>query len=205
MKTYEDIRNELKTGDILLFSGQGFISDAIKWITKNEYSHVGMVLRIKGYDYVALWESTTLGNVPSIFGGKRKGVQIVQLSQRLKKYRGKVVVRHLENFEFGQKERAIIRRLRTEVDKKPYEKNIWSLIKSALDKTPLGRNRKKDLSSLFCSELVAEAYTRLGLLPKNEVSSEYTPADFSAKAGMKLKGGAKLGPEIEIILNKKDI
>jgi len=50
------------------------------------------------------------------------------------------------------------------------------LLKSAYD-GPFGKN-EEDLSSLFCSELVAEAYQRLGLLTEGTPSNEFTPADF---------------------------
>lgn len=194
---YEEIRDDLKTGDIVLFSGKGFVSWLIKKVTKNKYSHVGMVLRIDGFDFVALWESTTLNDTPDIFHKKRKGVQIVQLSQRMKGYNGKIAVRQLHDFEFGPEEEKALAELRQEVNNRPYEKNMFSLAKSALDSTFLGKNKKKDLSSLFCSELVAEAYVRLGLIAKNEISSEYTPADFSEKRNLKLLKGI-LGPEITI-------
>jgi hypothetical protein len=42
----------------------------------------------------------------------------------------------------------------------------------------LGIN-KEDLSSLFCSELVAEAYQKMGLLTEQLPSNEYIPKDFS--------------------------
>ena len=53
----------------------------------------------------------------------------------------------------------------------------------------------EDLSSLFCSELVAEAYQRIGLLGDSVPSSEYTPGDFAAHSRLELLSG-ELGPEI---------
>ena len=51
MVEYDEIRNELKTGDIVLFGGKSFVSWLIKKITKNKYSHIGMVLKIEGFDF----------------------------------------------------------------------------------------------------------------------------------------------------------
>jgi len=52
MLTYEEIRGELKTCDILLFSGKGAISHGIKLFTFSKWSHVGMVLRMPdSYDH----------------------------------------------------------------------------------------------------------------------------------------------------------
>lgn len=64
-------------------------------------------------------------------------------------------------------------------------KNKLELIKAAYGGW-LGDN-KENLSSLFCSELVAEAYQRMGLLPevgsahKVKPSNEYTSRFFSRK------------------------
>ncbi len=69
------------------------------------------------------------------------------------------------------------------------------LVKAAYD-GPFGRNTE-DLSSLFCSELVAEAYQRLGLLSEAKPANEYTPADFSEKKELQLLAGT-LGNEIII-------
>ena len=44
---YQDIRSQLKTGDILLFSGKGGISEGIKFFTLSKWSHVGMVYKFE--------------------------------------------------------------------------------------------------------------------------------------------------------------
>lgn len=49
--------------------------------------------------------------------------------------------------------------------------------------------------TFFCSELVAAAYKRLGLLPKNVSSTQYWPGSFSYEHEMTLEGGATLGQE----------
>ena len=85
--------------------------------------------------------------------------------------------------------------LRREVAGREYEQDTLELIKAAYD-GPFGHN-EEDISSLFCSELVAEAYQRLGLLSEEKPSNEYTPADFSEKRDIALLAGS-LGPEIVI-------
>lgn len=51
---YDSRRDKIKTGDIVLFSGEGRISTGIKWFTKSRWSHVGMVLNLEQYDSVML-------------------------------------------------------------------------------------------------------------------------------------------------------
>jgi len=177
MKKYEIIRPKLNTGDIILFSGKGGISTGIKWITQCKWSHVGMVLRLIEWDAVLLWESTTLNNIADVESGKeRKGVQLVPLSERIKKYNGKVSVRLL-NVNRNQEMLNKLSLLRSEIKGRRYETSKIELFKSAYD-GPLGSNIE-DLSSLFCSELVAEAYQRMELISEEKSSNEYTPKDFS--------------------------
>lgn len=58
--------------------------------------------------------------------------------------------------------------LRMELQGRPYEKNQIELILSAIDVQDkyltFLRNTEEDLSSIFCSELVAHAYQEFGLL-----------------------------------------
>ena len=51
----------------------------------------------------------------------------------------------------------------------------------------------RDNKSFFCSELVATAYKRLGLLEKEKAASQYWPGEFSAE-----------NPETQIKFSKAD-
>jgi hypothetical protein len=71
--------------------------------------------------------------------------------------------------------------VRKELSRKPYERSQIELLKAAYDGFG-GASSGEDLSSLFCSELVAEGYQAMGLLPEFPAglpSNEYTPIDFS--------------------------
>jgi hypothetical protein len=195
-KRYDEIRGQLKTGDIVLFSGKGGISAGIKWGTLSRWSHVGMILNLEEYDFVTIWESTTLSNVADLDHKKpRKGVQLVPLSARVNKYTGDIAIRQLEGVAFDSGNIKELMQLRRELTGREYEQDRIELIKAAYD-GPFGHN-EEDLSSLFCSELVAEAYQQLGLVTKEKNSNEYTPADFSEKRGLRLLKGW-LGPEVII-------
>ena len=82
-------------------------------------------------------------------------------------------------------------RFRKEVQGKPYEKSKLDLIRSAFDSNKeylsFLENDEEDLSSLFCSELVAEAYKRMGILDTMKLSSEFTPDDFTSARDSELK------------------
>ena len=195
----KQMRAKLKTGDVVLFSGKGGISAGIKWATLSRWSHVGMIVVLPEYDFVTVWESTTLSSIVDLDTKlPHKGVQLVPFSSRIEGYGGEVAVRQLDGVTFDDGDIKNLMLLRRKLAGKEYEQDKIELIKAAYD-GPLGRN-SEDLTSLFCSELVAEAYQRLGLLSEDKPSNEYTPADFSEKRQLKLLEGA-LGKEV--ILKEK--
>lgn len=200
---YCDIRSSLKTGDVLLFSGKSGISEGIKFFTLSKWSHVGMVYKIQDAldpkGSLFCWESTTLSNVEDADTGKlTKGVQRVELSERLERCIAdgyEISVRQLSQ-PLTDAMITALNLFRHDVSGRPYEKSKIELIKSALDGF-IGEN-KEDLSSLFCSELIAEAYQRMGLLTEEKPSNEYTPKDFSSERGLALHQGYSLGNEVAI-------
>ena len=186
---YEQLRSVLGTGDIVLFSGKGGISAGIKWATLSRWSHVGMIVVLPEYDFVTVWESTTLSSMLDLdTKTPRKGVQLVPLSLRVEDYPGDIAVRQLRDVTFDKEALRQLMALRREFAGREYEQNKIELIRAAYD-GPFGRNAE-DLTSLFCSELVAEAYQRLGLLGEEKPSNEYTPADFSADRRLELLKGS---------------
>lgn len=166
---YAVIRPALDTGDVILFRGKGLISWIIRTIARSRWSHGGRVLKIEGRLF--LWESTTLGT------GK-KGVQVNFLRTRIAQYKGRVAVRRLFEVERGAEMRGITDTLLWEMRDVEYEKDILELLGAAL----FWRNQQ-DLSSVFCTELLAEWDIRNGILPKSLPSNEYTPADYD-KGGL---------------------
>ena len=92
---YRQVRPQLQTGDIVLFSGRDPYSFLIRVATRSPYSHVGLVLHLPELNSVFLWESTTLIKTP-IFSGRQEGVHLILLSERLQTYNGRCVVRHLQ-------------------------------------------------------------------------------------------------------------
>ena len=200
---YEDIRSHLKTGDILLFSGKGGISDGIKFFTVSKWSHVGMVYKLdnpldpKGS--VFCWESTTLSDIRDVDSGKlTKGVQRVELSRRVERCFSsgyEISIRPLSKALTDNMILAL-NDFRHEISGHPYEKNKIELLRSVYD--GIFGNSREDLSSLFSSELLAEAYQRMGLLKDIPPSNEYTPKDFSTEKSLSLELVYALQNDIDI-------
>ncbi len=197
MTKYNYIRNTLETLDIVLFSGEGIISNGIKLATGNKWSHIGVVFNIREVDMVCLLESTTLSSVEDVITGKGfSGVQIVPLSQRVLTYQGDISIRQLSGFTKLLYHKEVLNKFRRNYHGVPYEQNKIELVKSAYD-GPWGDN-VEDLSSLFCSEVVAELYQKMDLLPEGVPSNEYTPANFAKGMDLKLLKNTFLGEEIPI-------
>jgi hypothetical protein len=185
---YENIRDTLDTGDLLLYSGVGPVSMSIRLVTRSKWSHIGVVIRPKDFDMVCVLQSTTLSKSKDVISGTEvEGVQINLLSESLRDYKGDVAVRKL-GVERTDDMRDTISNFRREVHGRPYEERKMELLKSAYDF--FGGANAEDLSSLFCSELVAELYQRIGLLSEEKPSNEYTPKDFAGN--VPLLGSATL-------------
>lgn len=178
MDYYGNIREELNTGDVVLFAGKGFVSGIVKFFSRSKWSHVGIIVKSNDLNMVLIWESTGLSKVKDMDTGKLVlGVQTVTLSDRLDEYKGEAWVRQYDG-RVTKKMIAALAEFRRESKGKPYEKNYWQLAKSLLDFSWL-RPNKKDVSSLFCSELVAESLQRMGLVATDLPSNEFTPRDFA--------------------------
>lgn len=96
-------------------------------------------------------------------------------------------------------------RLRKEWRGKKYEKNTIQLCLSAISPNnkylSIFQNTHEDLSSIFCSELVAAAYQRMGIIKKDHPSHTYTPDDFSSERDSDfLCEGVEFSEEIHIEL-----
>jgi len=197
---YSEIRSDLKTGDLVLFSGASVFSSVIKWAIGGKWSHVGVVVRAPQFPgRVLLWESTRLADLADVETGRAAaGVQLVFLSERLARYAGEFKLRQLDRPVTAEMDQAFAKR-RAELAGRPYELEKRELLEAAVDSW-FRALKEERLNSLFCSELVAEAYQAMGLLPEPPdglPSCEYTPRDF-ARRSVRLQRGYLLGRIIAI-------
>jgi len=172
---YSAVRDNLKTGDLVLMSGDSLVSRLIQLGTRSKWSHVGMV--IKSEMGVLLWESTTLSTSDDLDSGRPvRGVQTCFLSDRIKNYGGDIGLRVAKN-SMTPEALKLMSTFRDKVRGRPYEQNRLELVASALDFIDV--HNHNDLTSLFCSELVAEALQHCQWLNNDIPSNEFTPADFA--------------------------
>lgn len=210
---FDQIKNDLKTGDIFLAHGDTTIAEFIEIFTDSEYSHSGMVVLAKdigledcGAD-VLLWESTRDTHLKDIITKKNKADQ--------KYVGGTFLVSLRERMEMDLEKKTdapfFIRKLN--YDRPP---EMYSTLKSIIhDKCNAffpgdilfakEYIEGKDLNILantdkdfFCSKLLAFNYQNFGLLDMKKVCNGYSPESFGSKHMNKLLKGAFLDSEIEV-------
>jgi hypothetical protein len=165
-----------QSGDIVLFAGKGLVSATIRFFTRSRWSHVGVVLRAAGSDELLLLESTVTDESADIdLGVSVRGVQLVRLADKLATYEGSVALRRLElearpdGLDVALQEFAALWRYRG------YKSFTATLLLDLLS----GNRRPARVHRVFCSELVAEVYKRLDVLPRAARSSRFVPGDFA--------------------------
>lgn len=186
-------RPPFKAGDVIGFSGHSWWSDLINLATYGVpgwgLSHLGIVAEYEEefpscqWDdplyspNLLLFESTMACNLPDVFDNEIiKGFQAHNLSLRLTNYSGKVwhypLVEALRPLESRRLTRFLLDQRGKDYDAIGAFRAGgigFSYIESLL--------RPEDLSSLFCSEVVAAAHAHIGLLDTRN-ASRWNPNHF---------------------------
>ena len=218
LKMYGYLRDRIVTGSIVLFSGNGPVSNLIKvgqgmaghGHATAMWTHVGIAYRDPITGALLLLESTSLSAGEDILTGTiRSGVQLVSMSTRVAEYDGLVAVRIPTHGPSDEQVLAMAAKM-NEFRGRPYEQSKKDLVDAVFDRFGQGDDIE-DLSSLFCSELVAEILQAMRWIdeyqtdeaptkrfqyiwplcawrhPDVRPSDEWVPADF-ASSGLMLRG-----------------
>ena len=185
----------LKTGDIVLFSGKCWVANTIKLLSWCKWSHVGMIIIDSRYDFPLVYESTHNNKIAGLdIGRNHMGVQVVPFHERVAQYDGGIAIRRLEDVELSDDDRYNLRLFRRAMTGREFEQDIKEMV-AANYRLPFLKTAE-NLSSLFCSELIAQAYMELGLLCQCIPSNKYVPAHFSSKRNTQLLRGKLSNEEI---------
>ena len=191
----------LETGDIILFHGYKSLFDkTVEFLTKTDYSHIGMVLKDPKFTKIPLvglffWESG-LEEMPDAEDGKYKlGVQIVPFEDLYIKDlpESKLYWRKLNKKEKLDENK--LKQIHEVVYNKPYDLNFidWYDAWERKDSEPQKTNR------FWCSALVGYIYTKLGILPPTTDWSKMWPSDFSQENyRLTMINEYSLGNQVEI-------
>ncbi len=179
----------LKTGDLVLFAAEGRGRGLLRWWHRHSWTHVGLVLRELADPEPLLWEARDRGT--------RGDPVVVRLAPRIASCPGRVSVRCL-NQPLSAAQRARLDGLRRDWAVGAPKRGLLDLM-AAADDGWVGAEAA-NLGEPTGAELVARVYQRLGLL--DDVARGGTPPSgyrarrFGERAGLGLKHGYTLGPEI---------
>jgi len=211
MDTYDKLCNQFKTGDIILFNNNhpfttydGIISSVVKYFTKSDWSHIGMIVKDPEFTDkklekgLYLWESN-LELFPDSEDNKIKmAVQIVPLREMVNHFKGIAVWRKLDcgDVHITNDKLKEIHKL---VHGKPYDANPIDWIEAYLEHSACPRK----VNTFFCSALVARIYSFLHLIDPKINWSVVRPSSFSKeniddKTHINLINNAKLLDDVEI-------
>ena len=152
---YEQVRQQLQTGDLLFCSGSYLFSGLIQRFTRSVWSHVGVIYRDDTLQRMFVLESEA-----------GIGVRLVPLSKylrdyhgRRRPYRGQIAVGRLQSGVDDGRLRQVISFGMDELTR-PYDNSeiLRIAVRIALRVTRRTNDRK-----YICSELVHEAFRRAGV------------------------------------------
>eukprot|EP01017_Pseudomicrothorax_dubius_P016314 TRINITY_DN1850_c0_g1_i8.p1 TRINITY_DN1850_c0_g1~~TRINITY_DN1850_c0_g1_i8.p1 ORF type:complete len:269 (-),score=51.52 TRINITY_DN1850_c0_g1_i8:111-917(-) len=186
----DQLMREIQSGDILLFTMKDFGPNIQRFVTRSKYDHVAMLLKDETKredEQVIVFEATS-----------SEGVGFTKLKD------------FITNKWYLLATRMVVRRLYCNRDNKFYER-LENFVNNAYGKayqisaqklvntmSIIAKNESFEGRTFFCSELVAAAYKRVGLLPAEISSTQYWPGSFSTERTLPMQMGAYLGPEIRI-------
>jgi hypothetical protein len=185
-----------RTGDVFLFRGKTVADHAIRAVTNSPVNHVGMVIALDDLPPL-LWHAELGSSLPDVWSGEHhRGTQLHRLTDAVStwhhRYGQQAWMRPIDaDVTVAMEDEAL--RTVNELDGRTFPPTM-SLAKGWL----AGRARKKaDVEQLFCAEVVAITYQRMGLLEKKRPPNWYDPGKFWSGDHLDLNN-AVLGPEVGI-------
>lgn len=191
MDTLDQLEQTLRTGDLLLcddlqYGSWGLFSWLIKFATKSDFSHIGMIVKDPDFTETPLkgtfvWTSG-ISDVPDPEDNQKKfGVQFIPFKHFIQTYGGKIFLRRI-HFEHPDEYHTIfntniLKEIHQVVYDKPYDVVITDWIEAYCKKDP----KPQKTSRFFCSALIGYIYTKLTLLDENTDWSILYPSFFSSE------------------------
>jgi hypothetical protein len=186
-----------RSGDLWLFTGRSLADRAIRAGTNSPVNHVAMVLAIDDLPPL-LWHAELGASIPDVWTGERqRGAQLHRLvdatSTWVNRYGQQAFFRHLEPPATAAMEDAAL----AVVDE--FTGRRFPTTGGLALHWLRGRLRRSiSFEDIYCAELVALSYQRMGLLDERRPANWYDPGKFWSGDRLELLGGAALGPEVAV-------
>lgn len=185
-----------RTGDVWLFRGSSAADRAIRAATNSPVNHVGMVIALDDLPPL-LWHAELGRTIPDVWAGiTHRGTQLHRLAdaagQWHHRYGQEAWMRQIDIEATTEMEDEILHTI-DELDGRTFP-GTRSLASGWIK----GRvHRRTKPEQLFCAEVVAITYERMGLLNETRPPNWYDPGKFWSGDHLQLNGAA-LGPEIAV-------
>ena len=177
IQNYEILRSQIRSGDILLCSGNAFFSHLIQKTTNSVWSHIAFILRLDIIDRIMVLES-----VESI------GVRTVPLSSYAHNYNGTgkgypgriLLARHSQ---FDPTKIANLSKTAVDLLGYPYDKEEILRIANRIITKGSGLNLPSEGldedQAYICSEYAYKCFESVGVHIEHNSEGFVTPADFA--------------------------
>lgn len=166
---YKNLRNKLKTGDIILFSHNSLLGNLIKGISNTIYSHCAVVIKIN--KKLFLLQCDTDDEYDYLSKKFKNGVQLVSLDKIIRNNK-KVIFSYLE-LKGKVNKKKIINFIKKTYNYE-FELNPINVILNFLGFKASKKNKK------MCSEYLSYFLCKVGILKKN-IHSKILPGYFANK------------------------
>jgi hypothetical protein len=171
IKKYMEVRETLKTGDVVAFGGTNIGAFIIRFFTWSRYSHVGLIVRVP--------MPNNDSRIFFIEADDKKGVVLVRLSSKMVHYKGDATLFKLKRLlpTAQNDEQSIYKYSLGQLGKDydmPAIKGISEKILGVLNKV-----NPQDDGSFICSELVARALQNGNYISADQNASYMSPKNIT--------------------------
>lgn len=185
------------TADVWLFRGPSAADKAIRLLTNAPVNHVAMVVALDDLPPL-LWHTELGQSLESVWTGEHhRGAQLNRLDDALAVWTGKYGQRAFVRHFSGEITRDMEDRLLRVIAE--YEGRAFPRTRRLVGKWLSGRLRREaSADAVYCAELLAITFARMGLLDARTPANWFDPGRFWSGDRLELLGGASLGPEVEV-------
>jgi uncharacterized protein YycO len=177
--SYQTLRDTVKSGDILFYSGEDEVSKLIRWATHSIWSHIGIIVKMDKLNRILLLESV-----------ENMGVRLIPVSKYIKN-----VEEYAEEEKFDA--RLVIarhRRLSSHKIKKMLSFGIDQItrpydhheIQRIIQRIIVGEGKAERDRAFMCSELVYECFSAVGIEIAYNPLGFISPEDIWADPNMEV-------------------
>jgi hypothetical protein len=172
---YTEARSQIRTGDVLLFQGTGWMSRVIQWGSGSAYSHAG---------FAAWWGTRLL-----VFQATGRGAEVLPASSAVDTYDGQVDWYALRERSAINSEQLLTNAV-TMLGRAYAHTELLDLMWRMLRQTSLRRpDPRTSPDHVFCSQYVSYCYRTSGLdLVDLADDGSTSPADLARSPYLELRG-----------------